>query len=77
MRSRQPAECGPVYSVALVEAGPRDRNLWIHLPIGYGRTMWIPKVNWKFYTEPEPQMDGRRIYWPRGRGQAARARSMG
>ena len=29
--------------------------------------MWDPKVNWKFYTEPEPHMDGRRIYWPRGR----------
>ena len=29
--------------------------------------MWDPKVNWKFYTEPEPEMDGRRIYWPRGR----------
>lgn len=57
----------PRNSVALIEAGPRDRNFWIHLPIGYGRTMWDPKVNWKFYTEPEPQMDGRRIYWPRGR----------
>ena len=56
-----------VTSVALIEAGPRDSNFWIHLPIGYGRTMWDPKVNWKFYTEPEPQMDGRRIYWPRGR----------
>ena len=57
----------PRNSVALIEAGPRDRSFWIHLPIGYGRTMWDPKVNWKFYTEPEPQMDGRRIYWPRGR----------
>ena len=57
----------PRNTVALIEAGPRDRNFWIHLPIGYGRTMWDAKVNWKFYTEPEPQMDGRRIYWPRGR----------
>jgi choline dehydrogenase len=57
----------PRNRVALIEAGPRDRNFWIHLPIGYGRTMWDSKVNWKFYTEPEPQMDGRRIYWPRGR----------
>jgi choline dehydrogenase len=54
-------------SVALIEAGPRDSNFWIHLPIGYGRTMWHPKLNWKFYTEPEPHMAGRRIYWPRGR----------
>lgn len=54
-------------SVALIEAGPRDSNFWIHLPIGYGRTMWDSRVNWKFYTEPEPHLDGRRIYWPRGR----------
>jgi choline dehydrogenase len=53
--------------VALLEAGPRDRNPWIHLPIGYGRTMWHPRLNWRFHTEPEPNMDGRRIYWPRGR----------
>ncbi|MFZ3311418.1 MAG: GMC family oxidoreductase N-terminal domain-containing protein [Xanthobacteraceae bacterium] len=56
-----------VHSVALIEAGPRDNSFWIHLPIGYGRTMWDPTVNWKFYTEPEPHMAGRRIYWPRGR----------
>jgi choline dehydrogenase len=55
------------YRVALLEAGPRDRSFWIHLPIGYGKTMWDPKLNWRFYTEPEPNMDGRRIYWPRGR----------
>jgi choline dehydrogenase-like flavoprotein len=53
--------------VALLEAGPHDRRFWIRLPIGYGRTMWDPVVNWQFYTEPDPNMDGRRIYWPRGR----------
>ena len=53
--------------VALLEAGPRDRNFWIHLPIGYGRTMWHPVLNWQFHTEPEPNLAGRRIYWPRGR----------
>ena len=55
------------YRVALLEAGPRDRSLWIHLPIGYGKTMWDAKLNWRFYTEPEANMEGRRIYWPRGR----------
>lgn len=53
--------------VAAIEAGPRDSSFWIHLPIGYGRTMWDPAVNWKFQTEPEPNMGGRQIYWPRGR----------
>jgi choline dehydrogenase len=55
------------YRVALLEAGPRDGSLWIHLPIGYGKTMWDEKFNWRFYTEPDANMDGRKIYWPRGR----------
>ena len=55
------------HRVALLEAGPHDRSLWIHLPIGYGKTMWDPTVNWKFYPEPDANMDNRRIYWPRGR----------
>ena len=58
----------PRRRVVLLEAGPRDRSLWIHLPIGYGKTMFHPVYNWGFQTEPEPQMNGRRIYWPRGRG---------
>lgn len=55
------------HRVILIEAGPRDTSPWIHLPIGYGKTMWSPKVNWRFYTDPEPTMNGRRIYWPRGK----------
>jgi choline dehydrogenase len=55
------------YRVCLLEAGPADRSLWIHLPIGYGKTMWDARVNWKFETDPDPGMDGRRIYWPRGK----------
>jgi len=53
--------------VLLLEAGPEDRSPWIHLPIGYGKTMFHPVYNWGFYTDPDPGMDGRRIYWPRGR----------
>jgi choline dehydrogenase len=56
------------HRVLLLEAGPRDRSLWIHLPIGYGKTMFHPRYNWRFETDPEPGMNGRRIYWPRGRG---------
>ena len=56
------------YSVLLLEAGPEDRSLWIHLPIGYGKTMWDPVYNWRFTTEPDPGMHNRKIYWPRGRG---------
>jgi choline dehydrogenase len=53
--------------VLLLEAGPADRSLWIHLPIGYGKTMWSDKYNWRFNTDPDPNMNGRRIYWPRGK----------
>ena len=55
------------HSVLLLEAGPRDTYPWIHVPIGYARTMFHPVVNWGFYTDPEPTMNGRRVYWPRGR----------
>ena len=54
-------------SVCLIEAGPSDKSPWIHLPIGYAKTMWDSKINWKFQTEPDPGMNGRQIYWPRGK----------
>ena len=57
----------PATRVLLLEAGPRDRSIWIHLPIGYGKTMWDSRYNWCFHTDPEPSMNGRRIYWPRGK----------
>lgn len=57
----------PATRVLLLEAGPPDRSPWIHLPIGYGKTMWSPEVNWCYQTDPDPNMNGRRIYWPRGR----------
>jgi choline dehydrogenase len=55
------------HSVLLLEAGPRDTYPWIHVPIGYAKTMFHPVVNWGFYTDPEPTMNGRKVYWPRGR----------
>ena len=56
------------HSVLLLEAGPADRYLWIHIPIGYAKTMFHPVYNWGYYTDPDPHMNNRRIYWPRGRG---------
>jgi choline dehydrogenase len=55
------------HSVLLLEAGPRDTYPWIHIPIGYAKTMFHPVLNWGFYTDPEPTMNGRKVYWPRGR----------
>jgi choline dehydrogenase len=54
-------------TVLLLEAGPPDTYPWIHVPIGYAKTMFNPKVNWCFYTEPDSGMNGRSIYWPRGK----------
>ncbi len=55
------------HSVLLIEAGPPDRYPWIHVPIGYARTMFNPRVNWCFRTDPQPQMNDREVYWPRGK----------
>ncbi|MGI9025604.1 MAG: GMC family oxidoreductase, partial [Burkholderiaceae bacterium] len=57
----------PGTRVLLLEAGPPDRSLWIHLPIGYGKTMCSPPQTWCFHPAPDPNMNGRRIYWPRGK----------
>lgn len=57
----------PAVRVLLLEAGPVDRSFWIHLPIGYGKTMWSKTYNWCFHTDPDPNMNGRQIYWPRGK----------
>ena len=57
----------PKIKVLLLEAGPADRNPWIHIPIGYGKTMFHPVLNWGFQSEPEPNLNDRVIYTPRGR----------
>jgi choline dehydrogenase len=54
-------------TVLVLEAGGSDFRFWIKVPIGYGRTFYDERVNWKFESEPEPGLDNRRIYWPRGR----------
>src|SRR5258708_15426190 len=56
------------HKVLLLEAGPKDNYIWIHIPIGYGKTMFHQDYNWGFHTDPEPNMHDRKIYWPRGRG---------
>jgi choline dehydrogenase len=55
------------YSVLLLEAGPRDTYPWIHIPLGYHKTFNNPKVNWMFDSEPEPELNGRVMYQPRGK----------
>ena len=55
------------HRVLLLEAGPRDTNPWIHIPLGYGKTMFDSRINWKFESEPVPGLGGRRVKQPRGR----------
>jgi choline dehydrogenase len=53
--------------VLVLEAGGSDRRFWIKTPIGYGRTFADAAVNWKYQTDPSPGLNGRTMYWPRGR----------
>ncbi|MAC80019.1 MAG: choline dehydrogenase [Rhodobacteraceae bacterium] len=55
------------YSVLLLEAGGSDLNFWIWMPIGYGKTFYRKSVNWMYLTEPDPGLNGRGSYWPRGK----------
>ncbi len=55
------------HRVLLLEAGGSDRRFWIRTPIGYGRTFTDPAVNWRYEAAPSPGLNGRTMYWPRGR----------
>lgn len=57
----------PRRSVLLLEAGGEDRSWWLKLPIGYGHSFYNPAVNWMYQTDPDPGLDGRPAYWPRGK----------
>ena len=57
----------PRNKVLLLEAGGRDWNPWIHIPVGYFKTIFHPDLSWGYKTEPDPNIDGRSIVWPRGR----------
>ena len=53
--------------VLLLEAGGTDSSPFIHMPGGLARLVGNADVNWQYYTEPEPELLGRKLYWPRGR----------
>ena len=55
------------HSVLLLEAGPKDTNIWIHVPIGYAKLFKEKSVNWMYQTEPEPGLGGRQVFQPRGK----------
>ena len=53
--------------VLLIEAGGKDNYPWIHIPVGYYKTMHNPKVDWCFHTEKDETMNNRSIRYPRGK----------
>ncbi len=57
----------PSVRVLLLEAGPPDRNPWLHIPAGVPKVVNNPDITWGYTTEPEPGLNGRRLAWPRGR----------
>jgi choline dehydrogenase len=57
----------PKRRVLLLEAGPPDRNPFIHIPAGIAKTYVHPTLNWGYMTQADPELAGRQIYWPRGR----------
>ncbi len=57
----------PSLRVLLLEAGGKDNSPWIHIPVGYFKTLHNPKTDWCYKTEPEPELNGRSLDWPRGK----------
>jgi choline dehydrogenase-like flavoprotein len=53
-------------SVTLLEAGGSDRALFVRLPPGFAKLFKTDR-DWAYFTEPEPYLDGRRLFWPRGK----------
>jgi choline dehydrogenase len=57
----------PNHRVLLLEAGGRDWHPFIHMPAGLAKLIGLEHLNWSYETEPEPELNGRRMYWPRGK----------
>ena len=57
----------PAHKVILLEAGGKDNNPWIHIPVGYFKTIHNPKVDWCYKTDPCPELLGKEVPWPRGK----------
>lgn len=57
----------PAHRVCLLEAGPRDSNPLIRMPVGIVFMMLSKALNWRYFTEPQAQLEQRRMFWPRGK----------
>lgn len=57
----------PSHRVCLIEAGPEDKSALIHMPFGVLAIIRSKILNWGFWSEPQPKLGNRKLYWPRGR----------
>lgn len=57
----------PSISVILLEAGGTDTSPWVSLPIGYAKLTMDPGKTWQYSTEADAGLNGRSVFWPRGR----------
>lgn len=57
----------PAVRVCLVEAGPEDRSVLIDTPLGIAGLLRGRRYNWAYETQPQAALQGRRLYWPRGK----------
>lgn len=57
----------PHHRVLLIEAGGTDARFWIKVPLGYAKTFADKRVNWCYTAQPDPGLNGRAAFWPRGR----------
>ncbi len=55
------------HRLLLLEAGPENRNPWLHIPVGYGKLFSDRRFNWCYATEPQPECHGREVIAPRGK----------
>ncbi|MDO8380236.1 choline dehydrogenase [Phenylobacterium sp.] len=59
----------PTVKVLLLEAGVKDNSLMVRMPAGVGGLIGAKGTyNWGFWTEPEPNLNDRKLWWPRGKG---------
>jgi choline dehydrogenase len=58
----------PRNRVLLLEAGPASDRFWVRTPAGMAKLYFDKELNWNYFTEPMPALQGRRMYWPRGKG---------
>ena len=54
----------PGSQVVVLEAGPRDKDKFIHIPLTWAVKLFRSAVDWDYLTEPQKELNGRQIYWP-------------